>query len=30
MKILRDPCTRTNGALIRARYLEEIERQVAA
>lgn len=30
MKILRDPCTRTNGALIRPRHLEEIERQVAA
>jgi len=28
-KILHDPCTRTNGVLIRARHLEEIERQVA-
>jgi alcohol dehydrogenase class IV len=29
-KILRDPCTRTNGALIRASHLAEMERQVAA
>ncbi len=29
-KILRDPSTRTNGALIRIRNLEEIEHQVAA
>jgi alcohol dehydrogenase class IV len=28
-KVLHDPCTRTNGALVRARHLEEIERQVA-
>lgn len=30
MKILREPCTRTNGVLIRPRHLEEIERQAAA
>jgi ABC-type arginine transport system permease subunit len=30
MKILRDPCTRTNGALVRARHLEEIALQAAA
>ena len=29
-KILRDPCTRTNGTLARAGRLDEIERQVAA
>jgi len=29
-KVLRDPCTRTNGALIRSRHLDEIERLVAA
>jgi alcohol dehydrogenase class IV len=29
-KILRDPCTRTNGALIRARHREEIAQVVAA
>lgn len=30
MKILRDPCTRTNGALIRARHLGEIAQMVTA
>lgn len=30
MKILRDPCTRANGALIRSRHIEEIERLVRA
>jgi hypothetical protein len=29
-KILRDPCTRTNGALIRLRHLAMIEGRVAA
>ena len=29
-RILRDPCTRTNGVLIRPRHLEEIECQIAA
>jgi alcohol dehydrogenase class IV len=30
MKILREPCTRTNGAVIRSKHLAEIERQAAA
>ncbi|MGC9947362.1 MAG: iron-containing alcohol dehydrogenase [Bryobacteraceae bacterium] len=29
MQILRDPCTRTNGALIRPRHLSEIAQQAA-
>lgn len=29
-KILRDPCARTNGSLVRARHLEELEQRVAA